>query len=167
MHPITPYHPKIFVGASRIHRFGIIAKRNIEQGENIFIIKGRVVYHIIKDRKSALHGGNWIGIGKNKWIDPVNYGLYLNHSSNPSCGIKGSVTVCALKKIKKGEEITIDYSITEEQKLWSMKNNENGAKIKEIRSIQSLPVEKFKSYLPLIPKYFKKVYIKHHKLNEK
>jgi SET domain-containing protein len=162
-----PYRKKIFIDKSNIHGFGIIAKKDIDKGETVFIIKGKIVQHIVTDKKSAQHGSNWIGISRNKWINPDNYGLYLNHSSNPTCGIRGSVTVCALKKIKAGEEITIDYSITEEQELWCMKNIENNATITHVRSIQTLPLKKFKSYLPFVPRYFKKVYLLHHKLYEK
>lgn len=72
----------------------------------------------------------------------------------------------ALKNIKQKEEITIDYSITEEDTFWTLHkqcNCESKKCRKNIRSIQFLPEKTFNSYLPYIPKYFQKVYIKYHK----
>lgn len=34
---------------------------------------------------------------------------YLNHNCNPNAGIKGQISVVAMKDIKKGEEVTFDY----------------------------------------------------------
>lgn len=36
---------------------------------------------------------------------------YLNHSCNPNCGFSGSIFIIAMKDIKKGEEINIDYAM--------------------------------------------------------
>src|SRR3989344_9124182 len=156
-----PYSKKVKIADSKIHGFGVIAKRMIRRGEIVFIIKGKTRYWKVKDEKQALYGEHWIGIGRNTWIDPSGFGRFLNHSSKPNSGIKGSVTVRASKNIKKGEEITIDYSTTEEQTLWWMKDNTS--KKQRVRSIQFLPLQKYKSYLPYVPLYFQKVYIKHHK----
>ena len=38
---------------------------------------------------------------------------YVNHSCNPNCGIKNRRTLVAMRHIKKGEEITFDYAMTE------------------------------------------------------
>ena len=81
-------------------------------------------------------------------------------------GIKGRVTFVALKNIKKGEELTFDYSIIEEDTHWQMKNLEK--KISSfrpiIKSIQFLPLRTYKKYLPYIPRYFQKVYTQYNKL---
>lgn len=159
-----PYSVKIFVGQSRIHGLGVIAKRDIKKGEIVFIIKGTRITWQVTDEKGALYGEHWIGIGKNTWIDPMGYGRYLNHSSNPTCGIRGEVTVCALRDIKKGDEVCIDYSITEEQTLWWMDDFSQKGKKTIVRSVQFLPQEKFEAYLPYVPRYFQKVYRRHHSI---
>lgn len=154
---------KVFVGKSSIHNLGIIAKRLIKKGETVFIVKGKKVFFEIKHQKHSLHGPNWVGIGKNTWIDPIGFSRYLNHSCNPSAGIKGSVTVVALKDIKKGEEVSIDYSITEGDKFWYM-NCRCGSKdcLGRVRSVQFLPEKKYKKYLPYIPRYFQRCYLIEH-----
>ena len=100
---------KIIVGKSGIHGKGIIAKQNIKKGEVVFVIKGKVVHWVISNQKESLYAPAWIGMSKYSWIDPDEPARFLNHSCNPNCGIKGKLKVVALKNIKKGEEITIDY----------------------------------------------------------
>ena len=159
-------HKKIYKDKSKIDGNGIFAKRDIKKGENIAIIKGPIVNHVVVDKKTSSVGPNWIGIGKNKWVDPKAIFNHINHSCNPNTGIKGSKTVVALRNIKMNEEILIDYSITEEDTLWKLnKKCKCGSKKcrKDIRSIQFLPKEVYDGYLPYIPKYFQKIYLKCHK----
>ena len=160
-----PIHRKVYIAPSKIEGYGIFAKQDFKPGQTVYIIKGRIIKFNIRNERDALYGPLWIGIGKNTWIDTRGVAPYLNHSSNPNCGIRGRVTVCAMRPIKKGEEITIDYSITEEQPLWWMKDaTAKNKKESIIRAIQFMPKEKFKRYLPYIPRYFQSVYRKHHKL---
>jgi hypothetical protein len=37
--------------------------------------------------------------------------VYVNHSCDANCGIRGEITVVAMRDIKKGEEITQDYGL--------------------------------------------------------
>lgn len=156
----VPYSKKVMLGQSNIHGLGIITKRDIKKGETVFIIKGELKAWEVTSKKTALYGEHWIGVGKNSWIDPIGWGRYINHSSNPNCGITGKVLIRAMRNIRKGDEITIDYSTTEEQELWHLEDAMTGMKV---RSIQFLPHGKFKEYFPHIPKYFQKVYHRHHK----
>lgn len=160
-----PKRKKIYIAPSPIHGYGIFAARNLKKGEIVYRVTGKSVRWIVKDKETAQVGQDWFGIGKNIWRDPGNdVPKYQNHSSNPSCGIKGTVTVCALRDIKKGEEITIDYSITEAETLWTMQDTSVKGHPKTVRSIQFLPLKKFERYLPYIPRYFQNVYYKYHHL---
>ncbi|MBI5892633.1 MAG: SET domain-containing protein-lysine N-methyltransferase [Deltaproteobacteria bacterium] len=87
-------------------------------------------------------------------------------SCNPNAGIKGNITFVALKNIRKDKEITFDYSISEHDVFWKMKCccEQRGCR-KIISSIQFLPIKTFKKYLPYIPTYFKKVYLKKYHKN--
>ncbi len=62
-----------------------------------------------------------------------------------------------------GDELTLDYSSIEGDSRWHLKSKckcgeRNCRKI--IGSVYSLPKKTFERYLPLIPTYFKKLYIK-------
>ena len=70
--------------------------------------------------------------------------------------------VVAIKPIKIGQEITIDYSITDDDPFWKMKckcKNRNCRKV--IKCIQFLPKKLFNKYKPFIPKLLQESYINH------
>jgi uncharacterized protein len=149
----------IYHSTSKIHGLGVNAGESIKKGEVIQRIKGEPRSFVPRTKEESAAYPNWVGVGKNKWIDPDYPNQYLNHSCNPNSGIKGKVTMVALKDIKEGEEITIDYSIIEGDEMWEMECN-CGAKDcrKTVRSIQFLPEKQFKKYMPYIPKYFQKLH---------
>ena len=151
-----PQHKKVYIKKSNIHGNGIFAKKNIKRGECVSLIKGRIVNHIVVDKKTSSAGPNWIGLGRYKWIVPDMFNN-INHSCDPNAGIRGSRTLVALKDIKKDE-------------LWTLSRRcRCGSKKcrRMIKSIQFLPGSAFNRYLPYIPKYFQKVYIRYHRNNGK
>jgi uncharacterized protein len=149
----------IYHSTSKIDGMGVMAGEKIKKGEIIQHIKGEAKFFVPKNREESISYPDWIGVGKNRWIDPDYPNKYLNHSCNPNTGIKGKVTMVALEDIKEGEEITIDYSIIEGDDMWEMEcqcGEKNCRKI--IRSVQFLPEKQFKKYMPYIPKYFQKLH---------
>lgn len=161
---------KIYIGKSKLHGKGLLAKRDIKKGEIVALIKGQIIDHVVVDKETSAMGPNWIGINKNKWIDDTTIFNRINHSCSPNTGIKGSRTVVALKDIKKGEELLLDYSITESDQLWKLPQKcKCGSKNcrKTIKSIQYIPKEVFDNYMPYVPKYFQKVFKKFHVSNFK
>ena len=155
---------KIHIGKSKFHRRGLIASSDIEKGERMFLIKGKKIKFLINNKRQADKAGlNWIGYDKNTWIDPVGYGLFINHSCAPNSGIRKRLEVVALRNIKKGEEVTFDYSFSEADIFWRIKCNcKHRLCRKTIRSVQFLPRAVFRKNLPSIPKYFRAVFKKFH-----
>ncbi len=154
---------KAYIGKSKLHGKGLFAKQNLKKGETIFLIKGKEVTYVISDTKKANKVNfDIFGVSKNTWIDPEKrIWLYFNHSCNPNTSIKGQKTIVASNEIKKGDEVTFDYSRNEADIFWSFKCNcgeKNCRKI--IKSIQFLPEKVFKKNITLIPKYFRNVFIK-------
>ncbi len=107
---------------SRHHGVGVFAIRNIEKGAYIFYpddeeivwitkakLKGlsreiRKLYEdfcIIKDR------GRTYGCPSN--FNLLTVAWYLNESKNPNVGCDKNYRFYALRHIKKGEELTVDY----------------------------------------------------------
>ena len=142
---------------------GLFAGENIKKGELIFKFKGKIIKKYRAYDSKAWIGSRWLGIGKALWLDTSknNPGYYINHSCNPNTGIQEKLNVIAMKDIKKGEELTFDYSISEEDPYWKMKCNcgsKNCRKI--IRDIASLPKKTFNKYKNYMPEYFLKIYNK-------
>lgn len=150
---------KFVIRKSTITGRGIFATEMIPRGKIIFIMKGRIIYSEVHTKRDAMLCPHRVGIGKNLWMEPdMKCVRYINHSCRPNAGIKGRVTFVALRDIKKGEEITFDYSISEDSE-WTLRcscGEENCRGI--IRGIRYLPRKVFFSYLPFIPKYFQRVY---------
>jgi uncharacterized protein len=62
-----------------------------------------------------------IQFAKDKWRDSRGIARYLNHSCEPNCGIRGSFKIVAMRAIKKGEQLTWDYEMTENSDWWQLK----------------------------------------------
>jgi cyclopropane fatty-acyl-phospholipid synthase-like methyltransferase len=124
---------------------GIFAKRDISKGSLVFTWRGR---------KKAGHypltvGQRWLQVDKEMWISPwkSNPGYWINHSCTPNTGIKNRVDIVAMRDIKKGEQITFDYSSDTGEDDWQMlchcgSNNCRGI----ITSYNRLPVELKRKY---------------------
>ncbi len=89
------------VAESPIHGKGVFASRQINEGEILGILSttpasrnGSHVLWITEDRKVRVHCNL----------------RYVNHSESPNAVYYDTLEVVALRNIKKGEEITHDYS---------------------------------------------------------
>ncbi|MBS3113496.1 SET domain-containing protein [Candidatus Woesearchaeota archaeon] len=154
---------KVYVAKTENTGKGLFAKTDIKKNEAIFSVQGRII------KESKYYAGSyyktgprWLTIGKNTWVSPLrsNPWWFINHSCKPNAGLRGKVTVVAMKNIKKGSEITIDYSITEDYPSWQMKcecSHNNCRKV--IRSVRFLPDGIFKKYKPFIPKFLQESYL--------
>ncbi|MGK2848932.1 MAG: SET domain-containing protein [Minisyncoccota bacterium] len=152
---------KVIVSHSKISRLGVFSVRNIQKEEVAFILKGKPILFYPKTKRDALMKPNMIGVGKNLWIDPYGPARYINHSCNPNLGVRGKLLFVALRDIKKGEELTFDYSISEDS-LWEMKCHCGAKNCRGIiRGIRWLPKDVYNRYLPYIPKYFQGVYMQY------
>src|SRR2546423_1930911 len=136
---------------------GLFTRAGFKKGQTLFRLEGKIVV----DSYDANYrfGSRWIGIGDKTWLSPSrnNHGYYINHSCDPNAGLKDKIIVVAMRDIKKGEEITIDYSLTEADPYWKMRckcGSRNCRKV--IRSIQFLPEELYRKYVPYVPEFLRK-----------
>lgn len=170
-HLINRGYKKVYVGdAEVIHKGlgrGLFAARDIKKGEIVFIAKGKRFKDTITNIDESINHRHSMGITADYWLDPYqsNPLRWINHSCNPNLGIRGSVQFIALRKIRKDEHLTIDYSITECDTLYNFRiqaggfckcGEKNCRKI--IRSIQFLPKKVYRKYLPFIPRTFQRAY---------
>lgn len=153
---------KLAVKKSGIHGYGVFLMEPVKKGEFIAELIGSRIHYKSTVQGQSNRYGDWIGIGKDLWIDPVDEFQYLNHSCNPNTGLKGSrkLSLHALRDLEAGEEITIDYATTEADPEFIFENGEPEHQHyrKYVGPIQSLPEEVYRRYLPFIPTYFRKVY---------
>ncbi len=155
---------KIEVKNSLINGSGLFATQDIKKDVRISYIAGKQAIKLPKTVEEALSIPNWFGLSRMFWIDPEGTPFqYLNHSCEPNAAIVGRKTLVAMRNIKKGEEITIDYSMTDADPIWFM-DCDCKSKVcrKKITSIHSVPTKIFEQHMPYIPKYFQRVYFRHY-----
>ncbi len=94
---------------SDINGQGLFALKNFKKGEKVYSYKkGKIVNKSGIKSLSKIEKQHLDKIGKDKFeiIEPP--GCFINHSCNPNIYEEKRIG-CALRNIKKGEELTIDY----------------------------------------------------------
>ena len=155
---------KVRIGHSRIHSKGLFGDEDIKKGERIHYIKGTKVRVGPEHNRNPQHMSTWYGLGRYTWINPGNTPFrFLNHSCEPNAAIAGKKTLFALENIAKGEEITIDYSMTDADPQWSL---DCDCKTKSCRgrigAIYTVPEEVYRRHMPYVPRYFQRAYTRTH-----
>jgi len=150
---------KFLLKNSQIQGEGIFTTRSYRKGEFVVKLTGKKIIRKYNEKTDRELCANWFGIGKDLWINP-NFPLSkINHSCSPNIGIKGQIMFYALRKIDNGEELTFDYSTSEQETDWKMRCHCGQSDCRKwMTAIQLLPPKVFNSYLPYIPRYFQKVY---------
>ncbi len=101
-----------FYTANSKHGLSTFAARNIAKGEIITVFKGPLLTSY-KQTQTREHIDHYFQIGVNLYQGKMSSRRRpVNHSCNPNSGIIGSMTLIAIRNIKKDEEICFDYSTT-------------------------------------------------------
>ena len=149
----------LILGQSKLGR-AVFSNRNFKKGKLIIEFKGEPMKRKDLPKLITPEDDRYIQVGKNKYFGPSgDFDDFFNHSCNPNSGIKiirTGVMLIAIKDIKKGEEITWDYSTTMDEDEWELDcrcKNKNCRK--RIRDFKYLPKEIQQKYIKLeiVPKY--------------
>jgi hypothetical protein len=144
---------KYFIGKSAIHGKWVILNRDVKKNEVIFIFRGKEICYT---------GGAWqldptsLQVGYVRWIKPASDtpGAYLNHSCDPTAGIRGKSTIVAMRPLKKGEEVTIDYALSETYPLWHMRCTCGSANCRKVvKPYQDLSDQRKRKFIRYTSKY--------------
>jgi SET domain-containing protein len=110
---------KIVIHDSKIHNLGMFAKTTIEKGEVVFIKGGHVVckneLYFDEPISSYLPIDDQFFIGAVSKEEEPAIKLFVNHSCDPNCGIRGEITFVAMRRIEEGEELTCDYAMIDNE----------------------------------------------------
>jgi len=124
---------------------GSFTARDIKKGEIIKILSGeRVSFGEITQRVKLGQEkvDDPLQIGEETYLDLDESSRLINHSCEPNAGIRKECELFALRDIRKGEEITFDYSTTVgiESGWWHMDCHCKSASCrKRIGNILTLP----------------------------
>lgn len=141
--------------------YGIFTKKDFSKDEEIFEIQGKLITLGEDEVVDEKIRDNAFRFSREKYISPQGeIGDFLNHSCNPNSGIiktENKLFLIAVKNIKSGEEITMDYStITANDDIWEMncRCGENNCR-SVIKNFETLSEELKEKYLRLgvVPDY--------------
>lgn len=110
---------KVEVRKSEIDKMGMYAKEDIFKGEIVYIKGGHILTRDELFSSSAIN--SYLPISDDYFIGAISaeeepyVKLYNNHSCEPNCGMNGEITFVAIKDIKAGEELTIDYAFIDNE----------------------------------------------------
>jgi len=152
---------KIISKKSKISGKGLFAKEEIKKGKTICFMEGDLIdidEMIGRVDNDFEEGSDPLGVDYEMYIDLKEPFRSANHSCSPNAFLRKRNELVALKNIKKGEEITFDYSTTMNDNkekielsggsLWTMKCKCGSKNCRGIvDQFKNLPLEKQKYYI--------------------
>jgi len=107
--------PKLELRETKKYGLGVFADENIREGQTIHLLTGEAIslaecIRRVKDGEETVDDPLQIEI--ELYLDLDYLSRAFNHSCDPSAGLRNRSELFALRNIRKGEEITYDYSAT-------------------------------------------------------
>lgn len=163
----------LIIKKSKVHRKGVFANRDFKKGETVLHFEGDLYdAKEVPDQPYDLENDRYIQVSETKFVGPFRDGRdpdfqlpdnWVNHSCDPNCLTVSEsnfkLKLVARREIKKGEEITQDYSTAMIFDSWTIKCNCGSPKCRKIiTEFRSLPKTLRKQYIKErgIPTYFLK-----------
>lgn len=110
---------KVEIRSSGINKRGMFAKELIYKGEIVYIKGGHIITRDELFTSAVIN--SYLPISDEYYMGALNteeeesIKLYNNHSCEPNCGMHGEITFVAIRDIKPGEELTIDYAFIDNE----------------------------------------------------
>ncbi|MFC1647082.1 SET domain-containing protein [Patescibacteria group bacterium] len=130
---------------------GSFAPIDIKSSDMILTFKGELVTRDEINRRIN-HGvenlDDPLQVGDEMFIDLHEQSLFINHSCDPNSALKRLVDLYAIKNIKKGKEVTFDYSASVGVDVeWEMNCNcgSNNCR-KQIGNVSTIPKNQLMKY---------------------
>lgn len=109
---------KTEIRKSKTDGVGTFAIEDIKKGEMVYIRGGELMKmdEAYNYKPGECPDGIWpitdeYYLGARNEEEFINQKVYVNHSCEPNCGMRGEITCVAMRDIKAGEELTQDYGL--------------------------------------------------------
>ena len=125
--PKPHFSPAVKLMQSKIAGIGLIAQRDIAEGEIVAVELGPIIPRKFVEVIESITGYEcnlcigWDSYSIHAPLHADYQAGYINHSCNPNVGMLSNGVWCAIKDIPKDEEILCDYGTFETWPGWSMK----------------------------------------------
>ena len=152
---------KLYKDKSKVNGTGLFSSEDFKKNDTIAYIQGPI--HVFRKFTPVVSKQmlNWIGVGKYSWINTDKSEFrFINHSCEPNTALISKRKVVAVQKIQAGEELTMDYSLTEAEPNWKIANCSCGTEScrGSILPIMKLSKKVYLKSKKIIPKNFQKIY---------
>ena len=138
---------------------GVFADKDFSKGDMICFLKGKrmgleILQSLKKRRRDILVDP--LQISHDTYINLEEPFIYVNHSCEPNAGIRGTNELFAIMDIKKGDELSFDYSTTIDEGVDCQCNSKHCRG--KIVDFFGLPEHLQKKYIALgaVPDFIKK-----------
>jgi len=158
-------NPNVVVRNTSKYGKALFASADIKKGSLVFDYSGCREIHAgkvsdIPNEPPEFIRDHTLQIGEHRFlfVDKGKLGRFFAHSCEPNCGFLGNTKIVAMRDIKKGEELTFDYEMSEESD-WRIKclcGSKNCRKT--IGSFRNLPEQKIRQYGKFIAYWLRKKY---------
>jgi hypothetical protein len=121
MPDLSYFSPKVVKRSSPIDDRGLFAMVAIAKGEVVLVKGGYILTWAQRDRIGEELGPSEVQITEDLFIGPTTLNereggmMHLNHSCEPNLGLQGQIVFVAFRDIAAGEELTIDYAMTDDE----------------------------------------------------
>ena len=106
------FENKIELKSTKVKGSGIFAKEEIKKGDILSYVDGQIYFSKKESQINSLVKDHAIPFSKYFYRNSFNsLSVKFNHSCDPNCYIKDLFFVTAMRDIKKGEELTMSYSL--------------------------------------------------------
>jgi hypothetical protein len=121
MPDLTYFSPKVVKRSSLINGRGLFATAAVAKGEVVVVKGGYILTRDQRDQIGEELGPSEVQITEDLFIGPCALNereggmMHLNHSCDPNLGPQGQIVFVAIRDIAAGEELTIDYAMTDDE----------------------------------------------------
>ena len=118
--------PKTVIKKSKIAGKGLFAKMSLRKGELVGIKNCHLLDYKAMQKLKSVIGDSYLQIADDFVLAPKKKSeiskimMYLNHSCEPNIAVRGEISFVAMRNIKSGEELAVDYATIDNEK-YSMK----------------------------------------------
>ena len=122
MPDLTYFSSKVAKRPSPIDGRGLFATAAVSKGEVVVVKGGYILTRDQRDRIGDVLGPSEVQITEDLFIGPSALNereggmMHLNHSCEPNLGLQGQIIFVAIRDIAAGEELTIDYAMTDDER---------------------------------------------------
>ena len=97
---------------------GLFAARDIRPGETVLRFRGRLID--FEQSCNPSFERYCVQVGPGLYTLTWSPERFINHSCEPNLGFRDERTLCSIRPIARGEELTFDYSTSMAENSWTM-----------------------------------------------